>query len=672
MSEISYKLDDQGEAIADIQRKLSCLEFYEGPRSGVFDAEVRAAVLAFQAEHKLLASGICDTATWTKLNETAGSLWSETFQYELDALRGAVPAGVAPAAESQVIQRAHALSLTGLAFSGGGIRSATFNLGILQALAENRLLRDFDYLSTVSGGGYIGGWFSKWLKELNGNVTNVEKQLTPGSKAMPVRDEPDQIKFLRQYSNYLTPKTGMFSADTWSVIATYLRNTMLNLSILIALLAAFMILPRGLTWLVVNYHEQYGIWFLWAALATFLWVVYAIAFSISVTPDPGSRNWFLAQTQGSIICLIVVPLMLAGFLSSVGLWEVQTTVRLAWDEFVGKLPDTIGPAAFSYLWQSKVKVFEFALLPGILYFFAWLAGWTSAQYCNGLPGSRSIKWRNLGREGLGHLLFAILALGLGSLLVLLSIVWVARWSQMTRLNLQYGDLVAVGMPFMLSIFGITMVLLVGLIGRLYTDSSREWWSREGGWAIICTLGWLSLFFVAFYVPPFLFWINANLSVWIGAAIASGWLGTTLVGVAAGAGKATGKPDGKKWLEFVAQMAPYVFSVGIVVAVSTLVHFVVVVDSTAAACTALDAGAKFPAFLEHYLCEVRAHQARRSRVDLAWIPDCRAAAGLARRHQQVLAVHDVSQPAGARLPGCQQQGPPPASVHGVRFQGRSAA
>ena len=51
-------------------------------------------------------------------------------------------------------------NLIGLAFSGGGIRSATFNLGILQALAENQLLHKFDYLSTVSGGGYIGSWLA--------------------------------------------------------------------------------------------------------------------------------------------------------------------------------------------------------------------------------------------------------------------------------------------------------------------------------------------------------------------------------------------------------------------------------------------------------------------------------------------------------------------------------
>ena len=52
--------------------------------------------------------------------------------------------------------------LTGLALSGGGIRSATFNLGLLQCMARRGLLDKVDYLSTVSGGGYIGTaltWF---------------------------------------------------------------------------------------------------------------------------------------------------------------------------------------------------------------------------------------------------------------------------------------------------------------------------------------------------------------------------------------------------------------------------------------------------------------------------------------------------------------------------------
>lgn len=50
------------------------------------------------------------------------------------------------------IHQANQEDLLGLAFSGGGIRGATFNLGVLQALAKRRLLSRFDYLSTISGG----------------------------------------------------------------------------------------------------------------------------------------------------------------------------------------------------------------------------------------------------------------------------------------------------------------------------------------------------------------------------------------------------------------------------------------------------------------------------------------------------------------------------------------
>ncbi len=60
--------------------------------------------------------------------------------------------------------------LVGLAFSGGGIRSATFNLGLLQALAKQGILPYCDYLSTVSGGGYIGSCLSSLLDNPEASV----------------------------------------------------------------------------------------------------------------------------------------------------------------------------------------------------------------------------------------------------------------------------------------------------------------------------------------------------------------------------------------------------------------------------------------------------------------------------------------------------------------------
>ncbi len=53
-----------------------------------------------------------------------------------------------------------AADLVGLALSGGGVRSGAFNLGVLQALHQDGVLRHVDYMSTVSGGGYVGASLS--------------------------------------------------------------------------------------------------------------------------------------------------------------------------------------------------------------------------------------------------------------------------------------------------------------------------------------------------------------------------------------------------------------------------------------------------------------------------------------------------------------------------------
>src|SRR5262245_29524838 len=124
--------------------------------------------------------------------------------------------------------------LVGLAFSGGGIRSATFNLGILQGLARHGTLRFVDYLSTVSGGGYTGAWLSAWIKR-EASLSNVEMQLSPeraeeagatryaASPGEFVRsdqvldDEPEPVRHLRAYSRYLAPRFGLLTPDAWTL-----------------------------------------------------------------------------------------------------------------------------------------------------------------------------------------------------------------------------------------------------------------------------------------------------------------------------------------------------------------------------------------------------------------------------------------------------------------------
>jgi hypothetical protein len=208
------------------------------------------------------------TTTGTSEPQSSSAAWSYDFAHvladELDTI-GASPYDPAcqqtpgtPKPLDEVVQRAHNSQLTGLAFSGGGIRSATFNLGVLQGLADMKLLQKFQYLSTVSGGGYIGSWLTAWLHRRG--FDEVEKRLRSDWRQQPGRTEPSESHFLRRYSNYLTPQLGWFGADTWTAIATYLRNLTLNLIILVAIFVALLLIPRGFVWLASVARGENAAW----------------------------------------------------------------------------------------------------------------------------------------------------------------------------------------------------------------------------------------------------------------------------------------------------------------------------------------------------------------------------------------------------------------------------
>ena len=117
----------------------------------------------------------------------------------------------------------------GLAFSGGGIRSATFNLGVLQALARENILRFCDYLSTVSGGGYIGSCFSSLLDNPDSSEASVNNDGFPFRfKRRKKADERKEVKWLRRHSNYLVPDMKLFSLDLWRFIGLYLSGLVLT------------------------------------------------------------------------------------------------------------------------------------------------------------------------------------------------------------------------------------------------------------------------------------------------------------------------------------------------------------------------------------------------------------------------------------------------------------
>ena len=91
----------------------------------------------------------------------------------------------------------------GLSISGGGIRSATFALGVVQQLAREGILHQVDYLSTVSGGGYLGAFISSFLNDEEAKVS-----LMPGKDNLPFGAEKDPesrgVRQLRNHSKYLT------------------------------------------------------------------------------------------------------------------------------------------------------------------------------------------------------------------------------------------------------------------------------------------------------------------------------------------------------------------------------------------------------------------------------------------------------------------------------------
>ena len=83
----------------------------------------------------------------------------------------------------------------GIALSGGGIRSATINLGFLKTLNEFNLLKRADYISTVSGGGYTGAYVQATLKEIDGNYEELFNET--------------HIDHLRNTGEYMIPGTGI-------------------------------------------------------------------------------------------------------------------------------------------------------------------------------------------------------------------------------------------------------------------------------------------------------------------------------------------------------------------------------------------------------------------------------------------------------------------------------
>ncbi|MGE8413878.1 MAG: hypothetical protein ACN6QY_16100 [Pseudomonas sp.] len=249
----------------------------------------------------------------------------------------------------------------GLALSGGGIRSATFCLGVLQAMArapapgtpadgaaqpgqsarENSLLSRFDYLSTVSGGGYTGSFFSSLF--LPGRLRPADAQDPVGQAArdayQTLRYEPPgristgvdyaerpvgqgPAAWLRENGRYLTP-TG--AGDMLYALAMTWRNwlslhAMLGLPILLvlSLLSLFQVLS----------HSSLLLWPLMAALLFAL--PCAVAYWLVIPRGDLDQPPQLANAAYRSLLAIVAGLWLAGGLAyGVAQWQAAGGLALA-------------------------------------------------------------------------------------------------------------------------------------------------------------------------------------------------------------------------------------------------------------------------------------------------------------------------------------------------------
>jgi len=426
-------------------------------------------------------------------------------------------------------------NLTGLAFSGGGIRSATFNLGFIQGLCDLRLLGRFDYLSTVSGGGYVGSWLTALLDRENrrqaaagDGLTRVERRLrTRRSSGQTVEDPA--ITFLRQHSNYLSPKVGLLTADAWSIVATYLRNLLLNLLVLIPGLAFFLLLPR----LLVTGREAAA-----AGLAApgglALSVSVAVLLAMCATLVTGYNMASLAATEdeeedvdedrranswlqlGTIQKLLVLPLLAAAFIAGQRLPEIDRGY-LTWAGAVAGLwalswALSWGVAKLISPWRAHQKTSQWLLL------ILWAAVSGAAGGC----------------------LLKLIVEHLRSLDRWTGYVW--------------------GAPLILLWFVVLGVLETGLMGREMRDRQREWLNRLGAWLLIYLIVWAAIFSLVVHAPVLLMALKG----WVQMAIASGWVAATVGGLLAGRRAADG---GGKLRALIAAVTPYVFAAGLIAALA---------------------------------------------------------------------------------------------------------
>lgn len=408
----------------------------------------------------------------TMRQATCKSTAKETLSFNRRLLEIAYPAEIKPVQDtlSGVYNHLHSQGHSALCLSGGGVRSATFCLGILEGLAQRGLLDKFDYLSTVSGGGYIGGWLSAWAHRHPNGLPGVMRELTPatGCVSMSSKDpEPKPVRHLRSFANFLTPKLGLLSGDSWALIGTYLRNLFLNWLVLIPLIAAaIVIVPKLYVGIIVSLRDA-------ASPVPLSWISYG-SFAVGLG-------------------FILISEMYIGFN------RPSTGYRRHGDEtfwLFGLMPLMIGAAWLAGAFYGsqlnfKMPFWQFAFVGVALKTIGW-----GFQF-----PARTLRISEIQKgpdPSAWELVAAVVAGTLGGLMLWVATLIVSDpWIKSSISAEVYAGL---SVPILLLILLAAETIFIGLISRSTPDEDAEWWSRAGGWVLLAAAFWAVVNLTVLYGP----------------------------------------------------------------------------------------------------------------------------------------------------------------------------
>lgn len=375
---------------------------------------------------------------------------------------------------ARILRWIHSQKRAALCLSGGGIRSGTFALGVIQRLAQYQLLDRFHFLSTVSGGGYIGSWLTGWINRRG--TTGVIDALRGVGKT-PSAPEPRPIIHLREFANYLTPRLGTMSPDTWTLIAIYLRNLAIIWLVFIPLLVAALAVPRVYSTSLTSVNAAapvvtpVGI-YRWPmvvlpALALLL-ALWGLGFMARWQPrftiqGAGVAQQKVADTQRNFVILCLIPLFLSCVLMTI-----------------------------SWGWWAPV------LLPWKL--LLWFAIPVSMAAVHVLPSFAVGVIRRHATNGQRWLYIAVNA---GAGLVAGFLIAYLAIEQFPAPTSQVNWYTALAPGLMMLSFALAVAILVGLTSRKTTDEDREWWARVAGVFMMASATWMALGLLVMFGPAIL-------------------------------------------------------------------------------------------------------------------------------------------------------------------------